>query len=149
MIEEQKDDSGSVSLPFGKQTVGCRYLSNKGVVEMPKIIGNVDLPLDSSTKPKKRTQKKFFLPTDKCCYCNRPFREGLEGTKEHIIPKSKGGTNKLKNLKPCCFECNQLKSNLDLKQFKTTVWNVIKILDGRYSLSLEDLKTVYENLRSV
>jgi hypothetical protein len=25
MIEEQKDDSGSVPLPFGKQTVGCLY----------------------------------------------------------------------------------------------------------------------------
>lgn len=95
----------------------------------------------------KRTQKRFFLPGDKCFYCNRPFREGLAPTRDHIIPKSKGGTDSLKNRKPCCFECNQLKSNLDMNQFKTTVWNVIKILDGRYSLSLEDLKTVYENIK--
>lgn len=122
--------------------------SGKVSVQPPAILKKIDLP-DNSVRPIKRTQKKFFLPTDKCCYCNRPFREGLEGTKEHITPKSKGGTDALKNLKPCCFECNQLKSNLDLKQFKTTVWNVIKILDGRYSLSLQDLKTVYENLRSV
>lgn len=97
----------------------------------------------------KRTQKNFFLYTDKCCYCNRGFSEGLEATKEHIIPKSNGGTGKLTNLKPCCFECNQLRSDLNLKQFKTTIWNVIKILNGKYTLDIDDLKRIYENLRDV
>ena len=97
----------------------------------------------------KRTNKNFFLPNDKCCYCDRPFREGLEGTKEHIIPKAKGGTDTLSNLTPCCFECNQLRSNLDMKQFKTTVWNVIKILNGKYSITLNDMEKIYENLREV
>jgi 5-methylcytosine-specific restriction endonuclease McrA len=97
----------------------------------------------------KRTRKNFFLPNDKCCYCDRPFREGLEFTKEHIIPVSNGGTDALSNLKPCCYECNQLRSNLDLKQFKTTVWNIIKILNGKYSISLKDMENIYENLRGV
>ena len=96
-----------------------------------------------------RTKKNFFLPSDKCCYCDRPFREGLEGTKEHIIPKAKGGTDALSNLTPCCFECNQLRANLDMNQFKTTVWNIIKVLNGKYSLTLNDMEKVYENLRDV
>lgn len=97
----------------------------------------------------KRTRQNFFLPNDKCCYCDRPFREGLEKTKEHIIPKANGGTDALSNLKPCCYECNQLRSNLDLKQFKTTVWNIIKILNGKCSLSLKDMENIFENLREV
>ena len=96
-----------------------------------------------------RTKKNFFLPSDKCCYCDRPFREGLEGTKEHIIPKAKGGTDALSNLTPCCFECNQLRANLDMNKFKTTVWNIIKVLNGKYSLTLNDMEKVYENLRDV
>lgn len=102
----------------------------------------------AAVRQKRRTQKKFFLRNDKCCYCGRNLNN-MQRTREHILPKSKGGTDSLKNLRPCCFECNQLKSDLELRQFKTVVWNIIKILDGRYSLKLEDLKKVYEKLRDV
>lgn len=95
----------------------------------------------------RRTKNNFFLPNDVCCYCNRPlFFNGLMATREHIVPKSQGGNDSVKNLKPCCFECNQLRANLDHNQFRTTVWNMIKILNGKYTIKLKDLETVYENL---
>lgn len=42
-------------------------------------------------------------------------------TKDHIIPKSKGGTNKLENFQTMCFECNSNKGNK----------NDQKVIDGR------------------
>ena len=43
-----------------------------------------------------------------CAYCPRPAT-----TADHIVPVSKGGSNKLANLAPCCASCNRAKSNRD------------------------------------
>jgi len=32
-------------------------------------------------------------------------------TKDHILPKSKGGENKLSNYQPMCYKCNQEKAD--------------------------------------
>jgi 5-methylcytosine-specific restriction endonuclease McrA len=52
----------------------------------------------------------------KCAYC------GKEGTKgkleiEHIIPKSRGGSNRISNLTLACHSCNQKKDNKTAKEF--------------------------------
>lgn len=36
---------------------------------------------------------------------------------EHIIPKSRGGTNRVSNLTVACHECNQNKCNLTAEEF--------------------------------
>jgi len=38
-------------------------------------------------------------------------------TLEHLLPKSKGGSNFRENLACACFECNQLKSNMTEAEF--------------------------------
>ncbi len=53
-----------------------------------------------------------------CCYCEciMDFHNGFKpnsATKDHIIPKHKGG----KITKPCCFECNQEKGGLMLDSY--------------------------------
>jgi 5-methylcytosine-specific restriction endonuclease McrA len=50
----------------------------------------------------------------KCAYC------GVDGVLlevEHIIPKSRGGSNRVSNLCLACHECNQKKSNLTAAEF--------------------------------
>lgn len=63
----------------------------------------------------------------KCAYC------GAENTRlevEHIVPKSKGGSNKVSNLTIACRSCNEAKGNKDIKDFlkgkKTLLDSILK-----------------------
>ena len=54
----------------------------------------------------------FNHSNGKCVYC------GAKATEiDHVIPKSSGGTNSVHNLVASCKSCNQMKSNLSLKEF--------------------------------
>lgn len=46
----------------------------------------------------------------RCYYCKKQITMA-EMTIDHLIPKSKGGTNHISNLVPCCEPCNQKKAN--------------------------------------
>ena len=50
----------------------------------------------------------------KCVYCKK---EGIPLEIEHIIPKSKGGSNSVTNLAISCRKCNQKKGTLTAKEF--------------------------------
>ena len=54
----------------------------------------------------------FSRSGGKCVYC------GAKATEiDHVIPRSNGGTNSTYNLVATCRACNQMKSNLSLKEF--------------------------------
>ena len=53
---------------------------------------------------------------DKCCVmcnCNNP----LMLTKDHVTPKSCGGTDEDSNIQTLCWTCNQLKGSLTQDEF--------------------------------
>ena len=54
----------------------------------------------------------FSRSNNKCVYCGAVATEI-----DHIIPRAKGGTNSVYNLAASCRTCNQMKSNLTLKDF--------------------------------
>ena len=59
---------------------------------------------------------KVLARDRKCCLCgNGPDGAPLEV--DHIIPRSKGGSNNMENLQVLCRPCNQGKSNLDDTDF--------------------------------
>lgn len=53
----------------------------------------------------------------KCCYCGIEQGQGRSFEVEHIIPKSRGGSNRISNLAWSCHECNQEKGNLTAAEF--------------------------------
>lgn len=54
----------------------------------------------------------FSRSNGKCVYCGAQAKEI-----DHVIPRAKGGTNSTYNLVASCRACNQMKSNLSLKEF--------------------------------
>jgi HNH endonuclease len=46
-----------------------------------------------------------------CCYCKCPILYTSKLTKEHLIPRSRGGNNKPANIRDCCDSCNQDRQN--------------------------------------
>ena len=60
-------------------------------------------------KMKKRTKGTFCVH----CNCDNP----LMLTKDHIVPKSKGGSDDDTNIQSLCWTCNQLKGSLSHQDF--------------------------------
>lgn len=52
-----------------------------------------------------------------CHYCGEPG-----GTIDHIVPRSKGGTNQKENCVPACKACNEFRGDGDYEEFKASGW---------------------------
>ena len=58
------------------------------------------------------SRKNIIIRDDnQCQYCGKLF-ESSQLTLDHVIPKSRGGTNSWSNLVAACRACNQRKGNL-------------------------------------
>lgn len=62
-----------------------------------------------------------------CALCRNPITNQEDLTLDHIIEKSKGGSNKLSNLQPAHGRCNRKKSNK--KKLKVRVREIYRELD--------------------
>ena len=70
----------------------------------------------------------------KCVYCGS--NEWLEI--DHIIPKSKGGTNRVSNLVCACHRCNQSKDNKTVQEFLKNKPDVLTKVLAQVKKSLRD-----------
>ena len=74
-----------------------------------------------------------------CVYC------GIENTPlevEHIIPKSKGGSDRVSNLTLACHTCNQAKSNQEIQDFLSGNPNLVKRILNQAKAPLKDVAAV-------
>lgn len=94
------------------------------------------------------------MKNGRCYYCEREFNiahygsnRALAKTKDHIIPRSRGGINKSPNLVPCCSECNGFKGAMMPEwHLNKTILYINKA--KRYkTLSVENLKMVQKNIQ--
>jgi 5-methylcytosine-specific restriction endonuclease McrA len=59
-----------------------------------------------------------------CFYCGTAFGDApdLQRTVDHRVARSRGGSNRLKNMVFACYGCNQRKRNLPEDVFVASEW---------------------------
>ena len=75
----------------------------------------------------------------KCVYCGR---SGVPLNVEHIVPKSRGGSNRLSNLAIACVDCNQKKGSKPLEVFLKGRPALLKRIRAQLKTSLRDAAAV-------
>ena len=59
-----------------------------------------------------------------CFYCGRsPKESGKPLTADHVIPRSRGGTNEISNQVLACYRCNGRKGSMPIQAFKSLLQN--------------------------
>lgn len=77
-------------------------------------------------------KKQFLKQGGTCYYCNNPIY-GIKVNVEHIVPKSKGGTNSKRNLVLSCSDCNKEKNTKLLSnKEKSHLKRVNQVKKGTY-----------------
>lgn len=89
--EKQKNMVGSVNPIFGQLILGVAFAQTGTIVQ----------------KKKKKKYLVFEKDNYTCCFCGSK----LQLTIDHIVPKSKGGTNAIENLQTLCNSCNNKKGD--------------------------------------
>ena len=88
-----------------------------------------------------------------CVHCHKKFRKG-DIEIDHIIPRSKGGTNDPKNLQCLCVYCNRSKGN-DMSQTKADLktrkgsygqWNRSRTLKPMIQQKNQDIRRLCAQL---
>jgi len=75
----------------------------------------------------------------KCVYCEK---QDVPLEVEHIIPKSKGGSNRISNLTLACVKCNQKKSNKPIEEFLKKKPDLLAKIKARAKAPLRDAAAV-------
>ena len=66
-----------------------------------------------------RKRKRRKMNGGALCYlCGKPLHDGRPLSTDHVIPKSKGGTNHSRNLKTVHQQCNQEKGDMTLREYR-------------------------------
>lgn len=74
-----------------------------------------------------------------CAYCNA---KEVPLEIEHIIPRSKGGSNRISNLTLACRPCNQKKGSQDIKDFLNGKPDLLKRILNQTKAPLKDASAV-------
>jgi 5-methylcytosine-specific restriction endonuclease McrA len=83
-----------------------------------------------------------------CAYCNTPIDE-LSRTVDHLYPKSRGGILSNKNKVPACGDCNKLKADMNVAEFKRAVSAMIFLEQTSHKKRISYLKKIQSNSEKI
>ena len=63
-----------------------------------------------------------------CAYCGRKISFD-DMSIDHLLAVSKGGTDDVDNLIPCCYLCNHQKDNMSVEEFRAYLEDITSTLD--------------------
>jgi 5-methylcytosine-specific restriction endonuclease McrA len=88
----------------------------------------------------------------RCVYCGAT---DIQLEIEHVVPRSKGGSNRVSNLAIACHPCNQVKGNQDIKDFLSGKPDILSSVLAQIKKPLESAAAVnttrwalYERLKA-
>lgn len=70
-----------------------------------------------------------------CVYCGK---KNVPLEREHVIPKSRGGSNRISNLVLTCKACNRAKNNMPIEKFLENKPDILKRIKRQLKTSLRD-----------
>lgn len=84
--------------------------SGRLTVQLPSVIRLDPSRYNKIPKSTRAVSRKSIILRDRntCQYCRTKF-EAKELTMDHVIPKSRGGSNSWYNMVACCYSCNNRK----------------------------------------
>jgi hypothetical protein len=86
---------------------------------------------------------KFFR-LGRCCYfCGAPLTIRA-ATKDHLLPKERGGTDDLINIVPACWRCNHLKGTRTGEEFQKAFPKICTLSTANPTPNSEKLLISYE-----
>lgn len=81
-----------------------------------------------------------------CAYCGQLFKH-LQLSRDHIIPKSKGGPDTWMNVVTCCERCNQKKEAKSLEECGMTLLYVPYVPNRAEHLLLQNRHILYDQMQ--
>jgi len=83
-------------------------------------------PLPVPVRPVSMKEVDRLFPDASCYYCG-----GKAESVDHLVPRSKGGSNDLSNKVPACHLCNQMKGNMLLEEFVARLERILQTVRSK------------------
>ena len=114
----QKKVAWSLGEIVARYRGGWRKDGSRSYLETTSIIAVKGTNFDISRYTEVLLSNKTLFGRDRnvCAYCGKHFQNYHNLSRDHILPKSKGGTNTWMNVVTACKNCNQKKGNKTLKE---------------------------------
>ena len=102
----------------------CRETGRRTLLRLPSIIACGGARLGRQRyNPPLSNRSLFERDNYQCMYCGK-FTDRFELTRDHLMPRSRGGKNSWENVVAACRRCNQCKGDRTLRELN---WDLLAL----------------------